>query len=214
MYISDYVFCIAVVNPQGVNLLGTAFMVANNKVVTARHVISGVSGNIVIIPPTDNNISEYQDTSNKRVNFYPVKLIEEDPINDLCILESVDVFTYNPIKISSFDEVNVGEQLGIIGYPHCNEGRLVQTLHHGLLGAKVLLESSGLKSKHGIINQQTRPGQSGSPVFSLKNNDVVGILIGAYSGATNVTIRLNNINPSDLHQTTHCLSAEYIKEML
>lgn len=75
------------------------------------------------------------------------------------------------------------------------------------------MEANSLKSKYAVINTQSRPGQSGSLVFSFKNNTISGILIGAYAPVNN-GISLGGINPRELHQTTNCISAEYLKEMI
>jgi hypothetical protein len=76
-----------------------------------------------------------------------------------------------------------------------------------------LIEANGIKSKHAVINIQSRPGQSGSLVFSPKDSTVSGVLIGAWVPGP-PGISLGGIDPRELHQTTHCVSAEYIKDML
>jgi len=80
------------------------------------------------------------------------------------------------------------------------------------VGAKVLLNSSGVKSKFCVINTQTRPGQSGSIIYSPTQNKIIAILIGAFVSSSGIS--LGGINPRELHQTTQCLSAEYIKNMI
>jgi len=81
------------------------------------------------------------------------------------------------------------------------------------LGAKVLLETNGVKSKHAVINTQARPGQSGSLVFSPKDQSISGVLVGAWVPGPG-GISLGGINPRELHQTTQCVSAEYLRDML
>lgn len=76
----------------------------------------------------------------------------------------------------------------------------------------MLLESSGIKSKYATINIQTRPGQSGSIVFNANTGTIVGLLIGAY--APNSGVIIAGINPHELNQTSYCISANHIKEML
>lgn len=121
-------------------------------------------------------------------------------------------------SISSFDEyqdtddVSVGDEVYILGFPHCVEGRRVLTMQTALIGAKILLNCSGVKAKHCVINTQTRPGQSGSMIFSKKLNKIIGILIGAFSASNGIS--LGGINPRELHQTTQCLSGEYISKMI
>ena len=59
---------------------------------------------------------------------------------------------------------------------------------------------------------QTRPGQSGSIVFNMRTGAIVGLLIGAY--APNSGVIIAGINPHELKQTSYCISANHIKEML
>jgi len=49
-------------------------------------------------------------------------------------------------------------------------------------------------------------------VFSPRLGKIVGVLIGTY--APQFGIMLGNINPAELNQTTHIVSAEYIEDML
>lgn len=213
MIFTSYIVTLGLVNADGVTLLGTGFFVASNKVATARHVIKGVAGQIIAIPSGLKNFDEYQDTTNIQVSGLICKVAEEDPIKDLCLLEIQGDLSGPMLNLSSFDSISVSDEVEIIGYPHCLDGRRVLTWQKSLIGAKVLLSNSGIKCKHAIINIQARPGQSGSPVISVKDNTVVGMLIGAYLNSIG-GVRVGNINPAELHQTTHCISAEYIKEML
>ena len=61
---------------------------------------------------------------------------------------------------------------------------------------------------------QSRPGQSGSPIVIPEKRAIAGILIGSYAPQVNGSISIGGIDPQTLHQTTHAISAEYIKEML
>ena len=48
--------------------------------------------------------------------------------------------------------VSVGDEIYIFGFPHCTEGRRVLTFQKAMVGAKVLINSSGIKSKYCVIN--------------------------------------------------------------
>lgn len=167
----------------------------------------------MILTPHINNINAYQDTSDTQCQSVPAKIIEIDPIKDLAIIKIVGAIKGQLPPIGGFDDVNVADDIGIFGFPHCVEGRRVLTYQKAEIGAKVLLESSGVKSKYAIINTQARPGQSGSLIFSLRQQRVVGLLNGAYvpEGAG---MLLGDVNPRELHQTTQCISTEYLKEMI
>lgn len=64
------------------------------------------------------------------------------------------------------------------------------------------------------MNIQTRPGQSGSPVFRESDSMLVAMIIGSYAPNSSGSISLGGVDPHTLHQTTHAVSAEYILQML
>lgn len=201
------------ITPNSVQLLGSAFLISSNGLyATSRHVIGNNTTGIVVLLPHIDKINDYQDVSDKKCAPIPVEISELDPIRDIAILKADVRFTGIPPIIGSLDEVNVGETIHIFGFPHCVEGRRVLTLQTTEIGAKILLESNKIKSKHAVINIQSRPGQSGSMVFSPRLQKTVGILVGTY--APQFGIMLGNINPAELNQTTHIISSEYIKSMI
>ncbi len=211
---TQMVFVIGRITPNHVEMVGTGFLVSNNGVIaTSQHVAGANDSGLVILAPHTKNIHAYQDLSDNSCATSPVRIVESDPVRDITLLKA-DLSWNGPIpRIGGFDDDNVGDEIGIFGFPHCVEGRRTLTYQRAEIGAKVLLESNGIKSKHAVINTQARPGQSGSLIFSPKDNSISGVLIGAWvpSGGG---ISLGGINPRELHQTTHCVSAEYIKEML
>lgn len=210
---TQLVLIVGRVTPQGVNMLGTGFLVSQDGfIATTSHNIIGDDKNLVVLMPHIKDINEYQDTSDTSCNHTPVKIQEIDPIKDLAIIKAQIKFTGAIPKLGSFDDEIVGNDVGIFGFPHCVEGRRALTFQKAEIGAKILLSTEGILSKHAVINIQARPGQSGSLIFSVKNQCIAGVLIGAYG--LNSGISLGGINPRELHQTTHCISAEYIKEMM
>ena len=91
---------------------------------------------------------------------------------------------------------------------------MVLTQQDTSIGAKILIDSNGIKLKNIVLNIQSRPGQSGSPIVIPEKRAIAGILIGSYAPQVNGSISIGGIDPHTLHQTTHAISAEYIKEML
>ncbi|EOU1648716.1 MAG: serine protease [Clostridium perfringens] len=196
-----------------INMLGTGFIVSNDgKIVTSRHVVADNDENLVILAPNIRSINEYQDTTDVRCNYIKASILDSDPFRDITIIKAELKFTGIIPSLGDFDDMYVGEQVSILGFPHCVEGRRVLTFQQAGIGAKVLLEAQGIKSKHAVINTQTRPGQSGSLIFSINTNKIVGMLVGTF--APNSGVIIAGINPRELNQTTHCISAEYIKNML
>lgn len=211
---TQLVYVVGKLTPDHVEMLGTAFLVSKEgHIATTHHVTGSTDSNFVILAPHINDINAYQDLSDNKCQTIPVQVQEIDPIRDLAILKADINFSNLIPRIGSFDDDNVGEEVGIFGFPHCVEGRRALTYQRAELGAKVLLETNGIKSKHAVINSQARPGQSGSLVFSPKDQSISGVLVGAWVPGPGGII-LGGINPKELHQTTQCVSAEYLRDML
>lgn len=208
------VYPVGRVTPDGVSLLGTCFLL--NKMscfATACHVTNNFDKDLVIcITSTDDN--GYQDTGENKVQTVPVRIIKSDPIHDICILKCEKPIVSN-IRIQGTDSVGLCDDLIVLGYPHCTtNGRHVLTCQDATVGAKILIANEGIKTKNIVINIQSRPGQSGSPVFCKHTKSVVAMLIGSYAPNNRGGISLGGIDPQTLHQTTHAISAEYILNMI
>ncbi|WP_286751527.1 S1 family peptidase [Pseudomonas sp. UBA2522] len=211
---TQHVVLIGKIEPGAVKLLGTGFFVsADGVLVTSRHVVGNDPTGIVVMAPHIGSFNQYQDVSDKSCVPINAVVVDVNPIADIVLLK-VDARVQGFPLLGSLDEINVGEVVDIVGYPHCVDGRRVLTYQTAVVGAKVLLESSSLKVKHAVINSQTRPGQSGSIVFSKRLNKAVGMLSGTYVPQGGSFIMMMGINPTELNQTSHIVSAEYIKEML
>ena len=208
------IYSVGRITPTGVKLLGTCFLLNREGLfATASHVTNNDNTNLVIFITNNTNLTTYQDTSNNSGKTMPVSIYKVDPIRDICILQ-IEQNVFSDLVIGGSDDTSVGENVGIVGFPHCVNGRNVLTYQSTEIGAKVLIESSGIKSKHLILNIQTRPGQSGSPIFRISDSRVIGMIIGSYVPNTGGTISIGGIDPQTLHQTTHAVSTEYITKML
>lgn len=214
-HLHKIVYTVGRVTPAGINLLGTCFLLKNQGLfVTTSHVTNNDENNLVISISNTTNLTDYQDTSQTQVHTIKAKIKSIDPVRDIAILEIAKKIN-STINIVGADSIKVGDSLGIIGFPHCNIGRQVLTFQTTKVGAKILIETKGIKSKHLVLNIQTRPGQSGSPVFNISNNNLIGMIIGSY--VPNIgrgSISLGGVDPHTLHQTTHAISSEYILNMV
>lgn len=198
---------------NSIKMLGTGFVISNDgKLATARHVIGSHTDDIVILMPHLWDINSYQDMADHRCLYYDATIIEVNPITDLCILKINPHVTGTLPSLASTDDVCIGERIGIYGFPHCVTGPRVLTYQEADVGAKVLMETNSVKIKHAILNIQTRPGQSGSVVINRLSGSIVGLLIGTYAAASGIDI--GGINPQELNQTSYCISAQYIQEMV
>ena len=212
---TQLVLVVGRLTPQGVTMLGTGFIVSNDGYIATTHHVSGSDdSSLVILAPHIKDINQYQDITDTSCSPIKVSIEELDPIKDIAMLKADINYVGDIPLLSSFDNESIGNDVGIFGFPHCVKGRRVLTFQKAEIGAKVLLDSNGIKTKHAVINIQSRPGQSGSLIFSFKNNTIAGILLGAWIPNQSGGISLGGINPRELHQTTHCISAEYIKEMI
>ncbi|QNN40172.1 S1 family peptidase [Pedobacter roseus] len=210
----NIVFTVGRITPSGVSLLGTCFLLNESGLLaTAAHVTSNDEQNLVIVFSQGTDIMSYQDTSNNSVNAIPARIYAVDAVRDICILK-VDQDVKSNLRIIGSDQASIAQHLDIIGYPHCTEGRRVLTYQSTVVGAKVLIESANIKSKHLILNIQTKPGQSGSPIFDSETGVVVAMLIGSYAPTSKGFMMIGDINPHTLHQTTHAISSEYLIEMI
>jgi S1-C subfamily serine protease len=193
--------------------LGTCILLNKPGIfVTAAHVIQGCDKDLCI-RINDSYINDYQDTLITSHTVIPAKVKAIDPLRDLCLI-SVDSQDCSNIQLSNTDVVRPGELVTVFGFPHSDLNRVVLTQQTCEIGAKILLSASGIKSKHVVLNIQSRPGQSGGPIIRNSDASLIGILIGAYVPSITGSISLGGIDPQTLHQTTHAVSTEYIERML
>lgn len=213
--LSQVVYAIGRSGPQGVQLLGTGFAVGHGKIATAYHVAGAEDANLVLVMPKIQHLGDYQDTSDQSLRQVPLKLVAPDPIRDLSVFElPPDVIIQFSYSLSGSDAAPPACTVATLGFPHANVGRMVLTQQEAKVGARIWLENSGQKSKHIVLNTQAREGQSGGPVFNEAMNSVVAVLIGSFAPDGGGGISLGGVDPWTLHQTTHAVSAEYIKDML
>ena len=213
--LANVVFAVGRSGANGVSLLGTATLLNSpGKFVTAAHVTNKDEQNlVVVVKPYNSSINDYQDTSDSQVQMIPVRIEAIDPFTDLCIL-SADIDAFSNISMGSTDILNFGSVVDIFGYPHADYGRLVLTHQRTEIGAKILIKNGIVKTKQVVLNTQARPGQSGSPIFCAYTTFMVAILIGSYAPGGGGGISLAGVDPHTLHQTTHAVSVEYVREML
>lgn len=196
---------------DAVQLLGTGFGVATDRIATAAHVVGhSDQGLVAILPKGAPN--DYQDTTDNQVQLAPMRIVAFDPVRDIAILELSGMTMGQSPSLRSTDATVPGTPIVTHGYPHTDMGRLVLTQNAAMVGAKILLGTSMVKTKHIVLNIQTRPGQSGSPVFLRQ--EICAMVVGAYRPAGGVGMIVAGVDPATLHQTTHAVSAEYIQGMM
>lgn len=210
--IAKIVFSIGRLKNKLYQPLGTCTLINKpGNFITAAHVIDGNDDNLVI-KINDYDFADYQDYEQSNFRLVATKIVSIDPVRDTCVL-SIDNDVTSTINISDTDSVVPGEPVTVFGFPHSDTGRVILTQQTCEIGSKILLSNGGIKSKHIVLNIQTRPGQSGSPVIRNSDQSLIGFVVGAYVPGP-AGIMLGNIDPQSLHQTTHAISTEYVQGML
>jgi S1-C subfamily serine protease len=196
-------------------VLGTCFAVGPKYFATAAHVTGPSDEGLIVALGKTSDIADYQDTTDSTARFAPVKIVNYDPVRDVCILAMSDGTVQFGYALTGSDDVRPGDAVVSLGYPHADHGRVVLTQQNSAVGARVLLGAHGTKTKHIVLNTQTRPGQSGGPVFTSDGRRVCAMVVGGYTPMQGGSgISLGGIDPQTLHQTTHAVSAEYIRALL
>ena len=171
--------------------------------------------NLVLVMPRISRLSQYQDTSNNNVQWVPARIVAIDPVRDLAVLEIDGQIEIRRGGVEGSDQVEPGARIATLGFPHSSDaGRFVLTQQDTTVGVRVLISSNGVASKHLVLNVQTRPGQSGSPVISYETGSIVAVVVGSFAPSGAGGISLGGIDPQTLHQTTHAISAEYLIGMI
>lgn len=211
--VNHVVLALARAGQGGVDLLGTCFVIGSKYVATALHVVGADDKDLKVIRPKVKSIEEYQDSSDREVSVHSASIVAVDSFRDLCILEVRDALFSITYRLSGSDETPPGSSVYLLGYPHANHGRMIFTIQPTTVGARVLIPRGDIKSKGLVINTQTRPGQSGSPVFNSETGDVCAMVLGSYAPGV-ARIVMAGIDPATLHQTSHAISVEYLKGMI
>src|SRR5689334_4006384 len=85
------VLAVGRVGPQGLQLLGSSFVVRESQVATTAHVTGGDDSNLVVVVPRIRHLAEYQDTSDQRVRTIAARIRAIDPVRDLSVLDVAGV---------------------------------------------------------------------------------------------------------------------------
>lgn len=169
---------------QPIGAGGTAFLICSNVVVTAQHniraILSDRRDNIADIKfvfgfQINSQNESFEDiVSVSNSNIYSAKrIMAESQSDDWAIIELDRNVSRQRLPLKMRTETNVvkGEELYIIGFPHGLPLKLADN-------AKVMDDSENRIFK---ANLETFPGNSGSPIFSLSDHQVVGILSASES---------------------------------
>ncbi len=168
-------------NQQKVSIKGTGFIVApEGKFITNAHVYKAIPENewqymgVSVPGKTDEkNLLHY--------DRYPIKLINIDEQNDVAYMEIIsDKKDFQTVKgLGDSEKVKEGDDIIFIGYPLAvellNMGfGITMTTNQSIISSVKRKIEGGMLSFF-LTDSHINSGSSGSPVFSTKNGEVIGI---------------------------------------
>ncbi len=211
------VFAVVFLKDGGYEPRGTGFLLDKPGLfATASHVVGRGGDPVGVVLNDISSMNDYQHAAQAQFRCVPAQVVAFDPIHDLAILYVPDAASSanGALTLSGADGINVGQEVSSFGFPHFNGGRKVLTRFDAKIGAKIMLPAAGVDVKYLVLNSLARPGQSGAPVFKADTNELVAVLSGAYQPpASGVSIMLGGADLSAMSQTTHIVSAEYLRGM-
>ncbi len=179
--------------------VGTAFVVGENTMMTAAHVFEGNLHDYVIIFGFEmvNQVGAYEKIIHRRDVFFPAKAEASREDLDLVLFRVDRPLNRSPFSLSLKSGLKKGTPVYMIGHPTG-------------LPKKVALNASILSSDNAGFYYTTLDsfqGNSGSPVFDLETNEVIGVLVsGMVDYAWN-----GSCNYSALCKPPYCLGEKVIR---
>ena len=199
------------------NLSGTGFVVSNGQyVITNYHVL-----------PKKMNLNKREQLVifykyNKKIRYEGVKIVDTDPQHDLALLR-INKKRLPALKINQSDNQLEGEEIAFTGFPIGAVLGLFPVTHRGIISAispigtpvprSSQLTSKMIKSLRNTyeiyqLDATAYPGNSGSPLFSMKNGQVIGIINKVFIKETKESVIQK---PSGI---TYAIPAKYIRQIL
>jgi S1-C subfamily serine protease len=163
---------------------GSGFAVAENIVLTAKHI-------------TDGTYGEYTVTADDGTTFQ-VRAVVEDKEHDLSYLLIDGALPV--LSLGDIDDVRVGDSVFIIGSPLGLEN--FNSVSLGILAARQRDLSEYGEYGWNVLFQSTSPsypGNSGSPVFDFDGR-VIGVLVVGYDATLNYSVPASFIDVPAVQQ--------------
>jgi len=174
------------------NGMGTAFLISPTTLLTARHVVEGMSvgeevelffehlqnqlqvkAKIKYIAPIDKQIVEEQvDT-----DYF---------LTDLAVLETPEINDIEPLILGESSAVENLDEVILIGYPNGD-----YSITKGNINSQKYYNADLFK-----LDAASNPGSSGGPCILKDDNTVIGILVGGSSIAKqgeNIALKIDNV---------------------
>lgn len=200
-------------------LVGTCFVGGSTEgfvlfITTLHHLGNGASIQIAL-PPNLGNISKPQTYPLKSVSTIDVEMVYSNPILDLAVLKAGTKALQAPTPnfLQKYNEVKVGEDVMIVGYPYSTMNSFLETAEKcsiSAIGNRVFMDT--IEVKEFIVSHQTFQGSSGSPIIRRSSGEVCGIVRGCL--APPEVISIGDIPLGTDSNITYALNASIIPNIL
>ncbi|MBN2597236.1 MAG: trypsin-like peptidase domain-containing protein [Marinifilaceae bacterium] len=187
----------AIVLPLASNnkLLSSAVLIGHKNgfpiFVSTLHQIGNYKEFKISIPPHMGNVGTVQEYPLDGTQAIDVDLIKTDPIHDLAFFRGLtcDLSGSFPKINTNFNEIGIGEELLVIGYPYSTLGSFLETVsiaHVSAKGRRLFMKT--MKIDELIISHQTLQGSSGSAVVKRSDGSLCGIIRGTLAPPNVISI--------------------------
>ncbi len=179
--------------------IASCFVTCSNEMVTAGHVFTGPLSNYVVIFNFKilNKAGVYNPLILAKYIYYPTKIKYSDSQLDVAVFSTDRPIKTVPLKCSFSPNLPVNTPVYMIGYPSGLPQKIA-------MNAEVSVNNN---PEYVYTSLDAFQGNSGSPVFNLNTNMVIGLLV---SGGTDLRPS-GNCNVSTLCKIPYCQGEKVVK---
>jgi hypothetical protein len=201
-------------------LVGSAVLVAQHGghllFATALHSVEDLDDIRIAVPPHQGNCALPQTYPLFQTAALAAQVVATNPFADLVILAAEAQTGPNtplPRIASASNQIAVGTEIVVLGYPFAPVGSFLQTWSPGFVVALARREVlEGITVDELVLSIQNQPGLSGSAVIGRHDGIVHGVLRGAF--APPEVMRVGHIPVAANITITIATSAYYLHDML
>jgi S1-C subfamily serine protease len=164
--------------------MGTAFVTGKRQMLTAAHVFTGPPDDYAVIFGFEilNKTGAYQRLISVDSVYFPKKIIKQSVELDIKLFEVDRDIKAPALKWSTISQLPLGEPVYMLGHPY--------GLPKKVAANASIQDNSGLGYFYTTLDAFA--GNSGSPVFRLQTNELIGILVSGeidfkWNGSCNVS---------------------------
>ena len=146
---------------------GTGFLLKNGLVVTNAHVVAGCDAQQMVAMPSKGSVVHFSK-------------IVTDGVRDLALLRPTEPLN-GGLELGPEQDPQVGTAVSTWGYPLTYNGPPPLLSVGYVAGFNGEQEQPGSRPvKHLIVNGAFNPGNSGGPLFTSKDNKVIGVVVAKF----------------------------------